>query len=548
MTWWKLLIIIVTFIVAVVVGWILGRILAKRWAFPFSQKKLTSHKQNAGKAASLTLGNDPLYSFIKEHQSRYIAQKAQWETEKNGATINITRTREGNGGQIEVDLTSQGDLSSDVAAKIKRDLQVQIQKAETDAWVDAEKSARDTAERINKKLEIQISRAEMTAWNKVKRESKAKALAQSAVNNERARIEAEKLSREDAEKRSKEKSEMQAKEQAERYRLKLQKEKEQAAKEIREKTERDARETQKAKERAAREAQEKIERELKEAQKARQHAVQDKEKARLDKERLAEEKAERVAKELEKEKKTREAREKAAWLAAEARREREEKARLATEQQAKEKAEQLAKEKAEQFAREKAERESKEELERAAREATAVARREAEETHLAKEEQEKARLAAEQQAKESEEKLAKAKAEREAQEKAASVEQAKLAAEKLVPEQLRLTHQEAISSSYTHILEEISANIKIAAAPPNAKPEAFFSEIWDTKSSEIGALPVDLQYELGEAYTDIRLANNIVWLIKELGANSPDFAENYSKLCLKITERLTAISERIKTA
>jgi hypothetical protein len=94
-------------------------------------------------------------------------------------------------------------------------------------------------------------------------------------------------------------------------------------------------------------------------------------------------------------------------------------------------------------------------------------------------------------------------------------------------------------------LSEISTNLKIATSPRSGKPEPFRTEVWDTKSSEISALPVELQYDLGEAYTDIRLANNIVWLLTEVGATGPDFEANYNKLCRKIAERLSNIPSRI---
>jgi hypothetical protein len=47
--------------------------------------------------------------------------------------------------------------------------------------------------------------------------------------------------------------------------------------------------------------------------------------------------------------------------------------------------------------------------------------------------------------------------------------------------------------------------------------------------------------ELKEAYIDIRLANNIVWLVTEMGASSKDFEASYLRLCGKIAERLNKV-------
>lgn len=91
------------------------------------------------------------------------------------------------------------------------------------------------------------------------------------------------------------------------------------------------------------------------------------------------------------------------------------------------------------------------------------------------------------------------------------------------------------------VLSEVSANLKIAKQSRIGQPEPFNTEVWDSKNSEISYLPVELRYELGEAYTDIRLANNIVWLVTEVGGASTDFKRSYEILCGKIAERLSGI-------
>ncbi len=52
--------------------------------------------------------------------------------------------------------------------------------------------------------------------------------------------------------------------------------------------------------------------------------------------------------------------------------------------------------------------------------------------------------------------------------------------------------------------------------------------------------------ELTEAYVDMLLANNIVWLAVELGRDSQDLTANYSKLSKKIAERLQRIMPAVR--
>jgi len=96
-----------------------------------------------------------------------------------------------------------------------------------------------------------------------------------------------------------------------------------------------------------------------------------------------------------------------------------------------------------------------------------------------------------------------------------------------------------------NVRTEVSTNLKIARAPWTGKPEPFRTTVWDNKYNNINSLPVEMQYELGEVYTDIRLANNIVWLVTEVGANGQEFEASYVELCNKIAERLIKISEHL---
>ena len=98
-----------------------------------------------------------------------------------------------------------------------------------------------------------------------------------------------------------------------------------------------------------------------------------------------------------------------------------------------------------------------------------------------------------------------------------------------------------ISSRKSEALIELESNLSIANKPANGKLIKFNTEIWDTKRSEFGALTEEVRGELTEAYVDMLLANNLVWLVTELGRNSQDLVTSYSKLSSKVAERLQKI-------
>jgi len=52
--------------------------------------------------------------------------------------------------------------------------------------------------------------------------------------------------------------------------------------------------------------------------------------------------------------------------------------------------------------------------------------------------------------------------------------------------------------------------------------------------------------ELTESYVDMLLANNIVWLVNELGRDSKDLTASYIKLSNKIGERLQKVMPAIR--
>ncbi|MFH1031323.1 MAG: hypothetical protein V1767_01950 [Chloroflexota bacterium] len=97
-------------------------------------------------------------------------------------------------------------------------------------------------------------------------------------------------------------------------------------------------------------------------------------------------------------------------------------------------------------------------------------------------------------------------------------------------------------------LKEIEANLVIATAPWNGRPQPFRTEVWDKKSDEFNLLRAGLREELTEAYMDMRLANDLVWLLTDVGRRNKDLDESYIKLCAAVAERLNSLMPSLREA
>lgn len=93
----------------------------------------------------------------------------------------------------------------------------------------------------------------------------------------------------------------------------------------------------------------------------------------------------------------------------------------------------------------------------------------------------------------------------------------------------------------TGVLPELISNLAIATTPLNGKLLLFKTDFWDHNHNVIETLNNRYKEELTQAYTDIRLANVIVWLSNDLGHTSPDLEQSYKQLCIKIADRLENI-------
>ena len=102
----------------------------------------------------------------------------------------------------------------------------------------------------------------------------------------------------------------------------------------------------------------------------------------------------------------------------------------------------------------------------------------------------------------------------------------------------------AVKTSTSPALQELESNLAIATNPSNLVN--FKVETWNTKRSEFNAVNADLMAELVEAYVDMMLANNVVWLVTELGRESPHLKDSYTQLSTKVEQRLQRIMPAVR--
>jgi len=102
----------------------------------------------------------------------------------------------------------------------------------------------------------------------------------------------------------------------------------------------------------------------------------------------------------------------------------------------------------------------------------------------------------------------------------------------------------AVKTSTSPALQELESNLAIATNPNTLVN--FKVETWNTKRSEFNAVNADLMAELVEAYVDMMLANNVVWLVTELGRESPHLKDSYTQLSSKVEQRLLRIMPAVR--
>jgi len=177
--------------------------------------------------------------------------------------------------------------------------------------------------------------------------------------------------------------------------------------------------------------------------------------------------------------------------------------------------------------------------------AKVMAKREAEEAGRAREAEARARkeakLAAKEIAKrEAEEAKVMAKRETEEAKVTAKVEaeEAEGAKEAVVEEQLKFTA--------ASLFAEVENNHRIATEPLTDKLLPFQSDAWGAHQYEVNKLPTNLRDDLEQVYTDISMANSIVWVSTEFNRRTQSLDMHYRQLCTSIAERLDRIKPLIE--
>ncbi len=107
------------------------------------------------------------------------------------------------------------------------------------------------------------------------------------------------------------------------------------------------------------------------------------------------------------------------------------------------------------------------------------------------------------------------------------------------------TESHPVESSPADLVAEIDANRRVAGGTWNGKLQQFQTRAWDNRGDEVHGLPPDLRDQIAEAYSDMSLANSIVWLATEMGRRSESLDDSYLKLRGSISGRLDQIYNRL---
>jgi hypothetical protein len=91
------------------------------------------------------------------------------------------------------------------------------------------------------------------------------------------------------------------------------------------------------------------------------------------------------------------------------------------------------------------------------------------------------------------------------------------------------------------LFAEIEHNRRLAAEQWSGQLEPFQTSVWDNRGDEVHLLPPEIRNALGEAYSDMALANSITWLSTEMSRRSPSLDESYTKLRASIATRLSHV-------
>ena len=108
--------------------------------------------------------------------------------------------------------------------------------------------------------------------------------------------------------------------------------------------------------------------------------------------------------------------------------------------------------------------------------------------------------------------------------------------------------QSAVKIPLNPALLELNKNLSIASRPSINSLVSYQTDVWSNKRNEFNGISRENMDVLIEAYVDMMLANNVVWLVNELGRDSQDLKDSYARLSSKVAERLTRIMPDIRNS
>ena len=91
------------------------------------------------------------------------------------------------------------------------------------------------------------------------------------------------------------------------------------------------------------------------------------------------------------------------------------------------------------------------------------------------------------------------------------------------------------------LLAELEIDLVIATQPWNGQVKSFATQVWNAKKADADSLEENIRQDLTEAYTDMWLANRLVWFAEDSGKVSEELGQGYLRIREKIAERLRRV-------
>jgi hypothetical protein len=96
------------------------------------------------------------------------------------------------------------------------------------------------------------------------------------------------------------------------------------------------------------------------------------------------------------------------------------------------------------------------------------------------------------------------------------------------------------------VILELERNLEIATSPVDTGLVKFQLDVWNNHYREFEECNSAILSELTQAYVDMLLANNKVWMLSEFGSIGQNSKDDYLILRTKVAERLQSILPQVK--